>query len=97
MSGQDSLVLSTLTYIVVERKVHWYDQRSHQSIHSIDLFNNMLTTTKDSFQLEHIHDISYRPFTNGNGLFYLHTNQGVFTYTINADPTEFIDIYRNIK
>ena len=82
------------SHTAVERIIGWYDQTTNQTVHHIhesDILN--FQSVKNRFKLEHVHDMSYRPFSNGDGLFYLHTNQGVFTYTIDADPTDFIRAY----
>ena len=49
------------------------------------------------FKLEHVHDMSYKPFSSGAGFFYLHTTQGVFTYEVDTDPTNFIRTYKNLR
>ena len=97
MNDSDRTAISTLSYISVEKIAHWYDQKIHSSIHHIHLYEKSISTAIKTFHLEHIHDISYRPFSGGTGLFYLHTNQGVFTFKIDADPSDFITAYKNIR
>ena len=90
-------VVHTITYIAVERTISWYEQLHHQTIHIITLYTDTIATAKNTFKLDHVHDISYRPFSGGTGLFYLHTNQGVFTYEVNTDPKEFIRAYKKLR
>ena len=97
MNESNNQCISTLSYIAVERVIGWYDQTTNQTVHHIHLFTDEISTVKNRFKLEHVHDMSYRPFSNGDGLFYLHTNQGVFTYTIDADPTDFIRAYKKLR
>jgi hypothetical protein len=89
--------ISTLTYILVERIMGWYDQKTNRTIHHIHLYADMISTTQNTFRLEHVHDMSYKPFSNGAGFFYLHTTQGVFTYEVDTDPTNFIQTYKNLR
>ncbi|MBE1554252.1 hypothetical protein [Sporosarcina limicola] len=97
MNESDKTIISSITYISVERIAHWYEQKVYRSIHQIQLFSDVISTTKQTFQLEHIHDISYRPFSGGTGLFYLHTNQGVLTFEIDVNPAEFIKAYKELR
>jgi hypothetical protein len=89
-------VVCTLTYNLVEKVTGWYAQTTNQTTHCIHLYADKISTAKNNFPLEHIHDMSYKPFSNGAGLFYLHTNQGVFMFVVEADPNYFIDTYKSL-
>lgn len=97
MDDSNKMAISTLPYNSVERVANWFDQQIHSSVHHIKLFDQSIYTTKQTFHLHHILDVSYRPFSGGSGLFYLHTNQGLFAYPIDVDPTHFINAYKRIK
>ncbi|WP_438318188.1 hypothetical protein [Sporosarcina sp. FA9] len=97
MNEQNKTVIHSVTYRSVERTIDWFVQKQHQTIHHIYLYSDTITTTNNTFQLDHVHDISYRPFSSGTGLFYLHTNQGVFTYDIDMNPKEFIREYKKLR
>ncbi|WP_421102533.1 hypothetical protein ACOKXV_06125 [Sporosarcina psychrophila] len=88
--------VATLTYISVERVMGWYDQKTKRTVHSIHLYTDSISTSRNTFRLEHVHDMSYKPFSSGAGFFYLHTTQGVFTYEVDTDPTYFIRTYQNL-
>lgn len=89
--------ISTLSYISVERIMGWYDQKTERTMHSIHLYTDSISTSNNTFRLEHVHDMSYKPFSSGTGFFYLHTTQGVFTYEVETDPTNFIRTYKNLR
>ena len=80
MNESNNQAVCTLTYHVVERIMGWYDQTTNRTVHLMHLFADTLSTATDTFKLEHVHDMSYKPFSSGNGLFYLHTSQGVFMF-----------------
>ncbi|KXH87581.1 hypothetical protein AU377_02500 [Sporosarcina sp. HYO08] len=75
----------------------FFDQKLTRTVNRIHLFPNSISTANESFPLEDVHDLSYRPFSGGTGLFYLHTNQGVFTYEIDTKPTHFIQAFKNLR
>ena len=85
--NQISKPSARLRIILVERIAGWYDQTTNRTTHYIHLYADSISTTKNRFKLEHVLDMSYKPFSGGAGLFYLHTNQGVFMYEVDADPT----------
>lgn len=89
--------VATLTYISVERIMGWYDQTTKRTMHCIHLYTDSISTSHNTFRLEHVHDMSYKPFSSGAGFFYLHTTQGVFTYEVETDPTNFIRTYKNLR
>ncbi|WP_172369861.1 hypothetical protein [Sporosarcina jiandibaonis] len=97
MHDENQKVVCTLTYNLVEKVTGWYDQTTNRTKHSIHLYVDTISTEKYNFPLEHVHDLSYKPFSNGAGLFYLHTNQGLFMFEVDADPTNFIDLYKSLR
>lgn len=97
MIHSDNQAIASLTYIVVERMVGWYDQTTSRTIHAIHLYADNISTAKSKFNLEHVHDLSYKPFSGGTGFFYLHTSQGVFTFEVDCDPTDFISAYKKLR
>ncbi|WP_432357900.1 hypothetical protein [Sporosarcina sp. UB5] len=89
--------ISSLTYFTVERSIDWFNQNHRQTARTLQLFEESITSSDHTFTLDHVHDVSYRPFSNGTGLFYLHTNRGVFTFGVNENPHEFIQSYKRLK
>lgn len=89
--------VSSLHYFTIERSIDWFKQEHRQMTRTLQLYEESIASSDQTFFLEHVHDVSYRPFSNGTGLFYLHTNRGVFTFGVNEDPKEFIKSYKRLK
>ncbi|MGF9978594.1 hypothetical protein ABE042_18200 [Viridibacillus arvi] len=97
MTKQNNTAICAIKYHLVERITGWFEQTTNRTTHHIHLYADSVSTAKNVFKLEHIHDMSYKPFSSGSGLFYLHTNQGVFMFEIEVDPTHFIQTYKRIR
>ncbi|WP_153730540.1 hypothetical protein [Sporosarcina obsidiansis] len=97
MNNSSEYVIQTLSYVSIERVVDRLEQTFHTSFHSISLFQDRITTSKQTFYIEHVWDVSYRPFSGRNGLFYLHTNEGVFTFEVVEEPQPFIDAFKELR
>ncbi|ARK22378.1 hypothetical protein [Sporosarcina ureae] len=95
-NSSDQLILS-LSYISVQRVVDRVEQTTQKTYHSICLFQDRITTSSRTFLLKHVFDLSYRPFSGHTGLFYLHTNEGVFTFEIEEEPEYFISLFKQIQ
>lgn len=95
-NSSDQLILS-LSYISVHRVVDRLEQTYQKSYHTICLFRDRITTSQRTFPLKHVFDLSYRPFSGQTGLFYLHTNEGVFTFEIEDEPEHFISLFKQIQ
>lgn len=95
-NSSDQLILS-LSYISVQRVVDRVEQTTQKTYHSICLFQDRITTSSRTFLLKHVFDLSYRPFSGHTGLFYLHTNEGVFTFKIEEEPEYFISLFKQIQ
>ncbi|MCG7344542.1 hypothetical protein MHZ92_10375 [Sporosarcina sp. ACRSL] len=89
--------ISSLTYYTIERSIDWFEQKHHQTFRTLLLYEESIASSDQTFSLNDVHDVSYRPFSNGTGLFYLHTNRGVFTFGVNENPNEFINSYKRLK
>ncbi|MFC5604529.1 hypothetical protein [Sporosarcina koreensis] len=89
--------ISSLPYFIIERSINWFEQKHSQSTRTLLLYEESITSSDQTFSLDHVHDVSYRPFSNGTGLFYLHTNRGVFTFGVKENPHEFIKSYKRLK
>ncbi len=58
-------IVSTITYNTVERIMGWYDQKTKRTVHNIHLYTDTISTANNIFKLEHVHDMSYKPFSSG--------------------------------
>lgn len=83
-------------YYKVEREVTGTEQRTVVHDRLMYLYGNKIITQYREFPIEEVFDISYRQMGIEGGLLYLHTKQGVFSYTINSDPVDFIKAYKEL-
>lgn len=97
MNPSNHRVIQTLTYTTVEKYIEWHEQKHHKLLHKIHLYTDEISTSNRNFKLDYILDISYKPFSGKTGLFYLHTNEGVFTYEVDGDPEPFIYAYKKLR
>ncbi|WP_239672838.1 hypothetical protein [Mangrovibacillus cuniculi] len=65
--------------------------------YTLRLSRTEIDTHFEQFPLEIVLDVSYKPFSDGSGLLYLHTNKGVFPFVTYDDTTEFINSYVKLK
>ncbi|PIC68112.1 hypothetical protein CSV71_11740 [Sporosarcina sp. P21c] len=97
MNNSDDQLILSLRYISIQRVVDHLEQTFQKSTHTICLFQDRITTSQRTFPLQHVFDLSYRPFSGQTGLFYLHTNEGVFTFEIEEEPEHFISLFKQIQ
>ena len=87
-----------MIYIEIERQIDFYFQMQKiEKQLEIEMTIEGIRTAEKSFELQHVHDISYKPFSFGAGMLYLHTNQGVFSFKVHENPETFIEGFRNLK
>jgi hypothetical protein len=90
-------ILYSQPYIKIERKIIKLEQQQIKSVELMNLYEDKIVTSSNTFLLENVYDVSYREMSGEYGFLYLHTNQGVFPYYIDTAPDPFIDHYRNIR
>lgn len=90
-------VLATIQYTIVERFIQDFKQCTKEARYSLSLSKMEITSNAHRFSLDHLYDLSYKPFTNGQGFLYLHTNQGVFSFVVSSNPETFIRAYQMIS
>lgn len=84
-------------YVKVIRKIDKNQQLYIQTIEYIHLFENRIETEIQTFSLNNVFDMSFKSFSSNNGFLYLHTHQGVFTYSVESNPSELITLFKNLK
>lgn len=84
-------------YIDTVRKVDIDGQRYVETNHELVMTETEITSRDYRFALKNVFDISYRSVTEGVGLLYLHTNQGVIPFKLNTPPDDFIAAYKSIR
>ncbi|PWU69614.1 MULTISPECIES: hypothetical protein [Gracilibacillus] len=81
-------------YIKIERKVTSIEQFHIEHDRIIYLYSDKVVTHNREFPIKDVMDFSYREIANKGGILYLHTLQGVYTYTVRSSPEAFITAYR---
>ncbi|AQQ51883.1 hypothetical protein [Planococcus lenghuensis] len=89
--------VASVTYIKVEREVGYEEMEITRHQHTLQLFEDALTTPDTSYPLADVWDVSWKSFSDHSGLLYIHTNQGVSAYKIEAAPQSFINAFRQLK
>ena len=97
MDGTSDHIISSIPYSLIKRVIEFNQQKFIKSEHRINLYKSKISTISNQFELKNVLDISFRSFSGETGLLYLHTNQGVFAFEVNADPTYFINEYKKLK
>lgn len=90
-------IISMIPYTYVERKIKRTQKVTIQHSKDICLYADSIETQNDRFHIDDVFDISYKCVSKNSSFLYLHTNQGMFAYTIHTDPADFIAAYKDIK
>ncbi|WP_181350793.1 hypothetical protein [Thalassobacillus sp. CUG 92003] len=83
----------TTTSRVIQNNVQHYTEIEKY----LNLYEDKITAPYNQFHLQDVFDVSYRPLSASYGFLYLHTNQGVFSYTVKTSPESFINEYKRLK
>lgn len=81
-------------YVKVQREVSSIEQRDVEYERVIYMYNEKIVTQHREFSIENVLDMSYRVVGKTGGLLYLHTNKGVYAYTVKSSPQQFIDAFK---
>lgn len=85
-----------IKYFEVSRQIDFYLKQKHDEQEKLLIISDQgLACARRSFTWKQLHDVSYKPFSSGEGLLYLHTYQGMFSYRIKDNPFEFLDYVRD--
>lgn len=90
-------LISALSYTVTERIIESSEQKCKTYHYQLNLYSNRIDTATYSFAIENVFDISCKSFSGKYAILYLHTNQGVWPFNIQTDPTSFIDDYKKLR
>lgn len=86
----------TLNYTMVSRTVDKLSKSDAVTQHQLTLTLVAIQSAERQFPFSKILDVSYKPFSNGNGFLYIHTDEGVFSFHTDEQPTSFIEAYKKI-
>ncbi|OAB41669.1 hypothetical protein [Paenibacillus glacialis] len=85
------------SYYKIHRKVTSTEQMTVVNDRDMYLYEDKVMTQYQEFPIEDVFDMSYRNIGGEGGFLYLHTKQGVYPYTVRADPRVFIDSFKELK
>ncbi|WP_102716603.1 hypothetical protein [Paenibacillus castaneae] len=83
-------------YYKVKRVVSSVEQKAIVEDRLMHLYQERIVTKYREFPISEVFDLSYRSIGGAGGLLYLHTLQGVYSYTVAADPQPFIEAYKEL-
>ncbi|PYZ94046.1 hypothetical protein CR194_00440 [Salipaludibacillus keqinensis] len=89
--------LATQTYFKVQREVNSIEQKDIEYERTLYLYKDKLKTKYREFPSDKVFDMSFREMSSGEGLLFVHTSQGVFSYMVKSDPCEFIDAFKELE
>lgn len=84
-------------YIKVLREVTSIEQKDVEHERTLYLYSDKIVTAYREFPIDKVIDMSYRKFGPDSGLLYVHTNSGLFTYTVRTSTDKLIDTFKRIK
>lgn len=96
MQNNSQNILCTIRYTIVHRSIQDFVQKQIPYNYTLELTEIAIISNQRTFKLNRLFDISYKPFTNGQGFLYLHTDEGLFSFVISSDPTQFIQTCRSL-
>lgn len=90
-------LIDSQPYIKIQREVNSIEQIDTELNRTIYLYSEKVVTQNREFPIQDVLDMSYRAVGGDGGLLYLHTNKGVYTYTVKSSPQKFINTYKAYK
>jgi hypothetical protein len=84
-------ILCTQSFIRTSSQIKNNEKKYFEEQLTIHLYENSIVTDSQTFMLKDVYDVSYKPLSATYGFLYLHTNKGVFTFTVKESPRHFIE------
>ena len=93
MSG----TIAVLPYFIFERVVQ--NQQQATIVHQLELrlYAAKITSRDREFPIDRVHDMTFRQVSGEDGMLYLHTDKGVYSFIVRTDPRRFMEAYRELK
>jgi len=88
--------LAAQPYSKIIREVTSIEQKDTKQKRTLYLYPDKVVSQHREFPIENVIDMSYRSFGKDNGLLYVHTKSGLFTYTVTTSTKEFIKAYKEL-
>lgn len=86
--------VAQLPYYKIQREIKDGEQRSITCNRLMYLYKDRVVTRHREFPIKDILDMSYRSMGGLEGMFYLYTSKGVYTYLVECDPESFIHTFK---
>ena len=94
---KDTNYIEKQPYIKVIREIGSVEKTSYKDKRNLYLYKDKLVTAYRTFNLENVLDISYKVIQGKGGILFVHTNHGVYSYTLETSPSSFISAFKRIK
>lgn len=85
------------SYYKVVRTVFYTELRTEVDDRVMYLYPDKIKTKHREFAMDEVFDMSYRQIGGEEGMLYLHTNQGVFTYNVRTNPAVMLEAFAEQK
>lgn len=89
-------VIAVQPYYKVERAVNRFSQNTHVHQREIILYATRIVSTYREFPIREVYDMSFKSMGEDQGILYLHTKQGVYPYSVEGDPADFIEAFKGV-
>lgn len=87
-------LLAIQPYVKVHKQIIDAEIVYEEEEREIYLYHDRLITRHREFSTRDISDLSFRKMGDEGGLLYVHTNRGIFSYTVTSSPDSFIKAFR---
>ncbi|MFS0646824.1 hypothetical protein [Siminovitchia sp. 179-K 8D1 HS] len=87
-------LLSVQPYVKVYRQIIDAEIICREEERKIYLYHDRLVTKHRVFLTRDISDLSFRKMGDEGGLLYVHTNKGIFSYTVPSSPQSLMKAFR---
>jgi len=88
-------IIAKQPYIKVIREVSSIGKSEREEERTLYLHEEKIVTAFHEFPLHEVFDLSYRKIGEKGGLLFIHTNHGVYSYTVTSSPEKFIVACKN--
>lgn len=89
-------LLAIQPYYKILREVTSIEQKDIEDERNIYLYEEKLVTEYREFPIDEVRDISYKE-AGEIGILYVHTNSGLYSYTVKTSTQKFIEVFKNHK
>lgn len=90
-------MLCSHSYYRVDRTVKENSQLFKKKKEFIKMYVDRIITASEQFDIDDVHDISYKNISGEKGFLYLHTSSGMYSYVTESKPNQFMKIYKELK